>query len=242
MKTNISLSIPEPCSENWDNFTTASNGRHCGSCNKTVIDFTNMSDRQILEFLKNKPAHTCGRFRADQLKTYSNQLPIKINPGLALLKAGFMSLLLALASKNAAAQTTSIGKVKTEVVDQSTYATKENTITNPEQKIKGIVKSGADQSPLVGISIYLKGSTVGTTSDETGKFEFPKELNEGDTLIFNYIGFETLEYAITKNTTANIDISMNESYVLMGAVAVNEIYTPKQSAIARFWGKIKSIF
>jgi hypothetical protein len=241
MKTNVSLSIPEPCTENWDNFTTASNGRHCGSCSKTVIDFTKMSDRQILEFLQNKPAHTCGRFRADQLKTYSNHLPVKINPGLTLLKAGFMSLLLALVSKQATAQITTTEKVKTEVVE-SAYAVKEKTTANPGQKIKGVVKSSADQSPLVGISIYLKGSPVGTTSDETGKFEFPQELNEGDTLMFSFIGYETLEYAITKNTVASIDISMNESYVLMGAVAVNEVYTPKQSAIARFWGKVKSKF
>jgi hypothetical protein len=241
MKTNVSLSIPEPCTENWDNFTTTSNGRHCGSCSKTVIDFTKMSDRQILEFLQSKPAHTCGRFRADQLKTYSNQLPVKVNPGLMLLKAGFMSLLLALVSKQATAQITTTEKAKTEVVE-SAYAAKEKATANPGQKIKGIVKSNADQSPLVGISIYLKGSPVGTTSDETGKFEFPQELNAGDTLMFSFIGFETLEYAITKNTLANIDISMNESYVLMGAVAVNEVYTPKQSAIARFWGKVKSKF
>ena len=42
-------------------------GRFCGSCQKTVIDFTSMSDRQIAEFFKKPVGSTCGRFHNDQL-------------------------------------------------------------------------------------------------------------------------------------------------------------------------------
>lgn len=60
------ISIPAPCHENWDAMTPAQQGRHCGACQKTVIDFTMMSDGQILDVLRrnNRP---CGRYRASQL-------------------------------------------------------------------------------------------------------------------------------------------------------------------------------
>jgi hypothetical protein len=57
------ISIPEPCNENWDQMTPKKNGRHCSSCNKVVVDFTNMSEKEIVAFLlKNKSA--CGRISA----------------------------------------------------------------------------------------------------------------------------------------------------------------------------------
>ena len=63
----IHLSIPTPCHENWDGMTPQERGRFCGSCQKTVIDFSNLSDRQIAEFFKKPVTDTCGRFHTDQL-------------------------------------------------------------------------------------------------------------------------------------------------------------------------------
>jgi hypothetical protein len=68
MSKRIQLSIADPCHENWDNMTAAEKGRFCGSCQKQVIDFTNMSDSQLAAFFK-KPStgSVCGRFYEDQL-------------------------------------------------------------------------------------------------------------------------------------------------------------------------------
>ena len=61
------LSIPKPCHENWDAMTADQQGRFCGACQKTVIDFTGMSDRQIAAFFKKPVGNVCGRFGGDQL-------------------------------------------------------------------------------------------------------------------------------------------------------------------------------
>lgn len=63
----IHLSIPKPCHEDWDAMTQADKGRFCGSCQKTVIDFTGMSDRQLVAFFKKPPSSVCGRVYNDQL-------------------------------------------------------------------------------------------------------------------------------------------------------------------------------
>ncbi|HSU27737.1 MAG TPA: hypothetical protein VLJ68_05105, partial [Chitinophagaceae bacterium] len=68
MGKQIKLSIPVPCHENWENMSPVEKGKFCGSCQKQVVDFSNMSDRQVAEFFK-KPStgSVCGRFMSDQL-------------------------------------------------------------------------------------------------------------------------------------------------------------------------------
>jgi hypothetical protein len=68
MPKKIQLSIPVPCHENWEAMTPVEKGKFCGSCQKQVIDFSTLSDRQVAEFFK-KPStgSVCGRFMTDQL-------------------------------------------------------------------------------------------------------------------------------------------------------------------------------
>jgi hypothetical protein len=63
----LNLSIPEPCHESWDRMTPDEKGKFCGSCQKSVVDFTAMSDRQLGEFFKKTKGSVCGRFHEDQL-------------------------------------------------------------------------------------------------------------------------------------------------------------------------------
>jgi hypothetical protein len=63
----LNLSIPEPCHESWDRMTPDEKGKFCGSCQKSVVDFTGMSDRQLGEFFKKTTGSVCGRFHEDQL-------------------------------------------------------------------------------------------------------------------------------------------------------------------------------
>lgn len=68
MSKKLQLTIAEPCHENWDGMTPVEKGKFCGSCQKQVVDFSEMSDRQVAEFFK-KPSNgsVCGRFMSDQL-------------------------------------------------------------------------------------------------------------------------------------------------------------------------------
>lgn len=64
---SLSISIPEPCNENWSIMTPEEKGRHCKSCQKTVIDFTRMPKVKIAEFVTEQKGSLCGRFSSDQL-------------------------------------------------------------------------------------------------------------------------------------------------------------------------------
>lgn len=68
----INYKIEEPCHADWDQMKPEAKGRFCESCNKTVVDFSSMSDFSIVSYLeKNKHQSVCGRFAQEQLdKTY----------------------------------------------------------------------------------------------------------------------------------------------------------------------------
>jgi len=82
MSKGFQLRIPEPCKEGWDNMTPAEKGRFCSSCQKEVIDFTSMSDSQLIAFFK-KPStgSVCGRFNNIQLD-HDFEIPRKRIPWL----------------------------------------------------------------------------------------------------------------------------------------------------------------
>ncbi len=67
MAKNLRISVSEPCHEDWQQMTPADKGRHCKSCDKVVIDFSRMTDAQVVDHFKNYQGKTCGRFRTEQL-------------------------------------------------------------------------------------------------------------------------------------------------------------------------------
>lgn len=60
------ISVPSPCSADWADMTPAPGGRHCAACNKIVVDFTALSEADMLAALR-QPGKVCGRFRPEQV-------------------------------------------------------------------------------------------------------------------------------------------------------------------------------
>lgn len=68
MAKKLHLHIADPCHEDWETMTPQEKGRFCDSCQKQVVDFSMMSDREIAQFFKRpSTGSVCGRFMADQL-------------------------------------------------------------------------------------------------------------------------------------------------------------------------------
>jgi hypothetical protein len=68
-KKQLTISIPTPCTEDWNAMTPNHSGKFCASCQKTVVDFSRMSDTEIFNYFNNFKGNTCGRFSEKQLAT-----------------------------------------------------------------------------------------------------------------------------------------------------------------------------
>lgn len=90
LQDQIQLSIPIPCNEDWNKMTTEEQGRHCAVCNKTVIDFTSMSDEEIIQYFSEPKGKTCGRILSDKLVVKSSRLSRKIKLFLYSLASVFL--------------------------------------------------------------------------------------------------------------------------------------------------------
>ncbi|HSC39408.1 MAG TPA: carboxypeptidase-like regulatory domain-containing protein, partial [Chitinophagaceae bacterium] len=68
MKEAIRIQLTSPCHENWQAMTPNEQGRYCQSCCKTVVDFTAMTDLEIVDYIAYSAAgNTCARVYDDQL-------------------------------------------------------------------------------------------------------------------------------------------------------------------------------
>lgn len=76
------ITIPKPCHEDWNKMTPESQGKFCAACQKTVVDFTAMSQEEVLQYLNDYSAtpKICGRFRTDQLNTPTVRVPLAHEP------------------------------------------------------------------------------------------------------------------------------------------------------------------
>ncbi len=85
------ISIPKPCHENWNDMNPEQQGAFCKVCSKVVVDFSAMSDEEVINYLEQKKEEkTCGRFRASQLSPYElkiNLHDVSRRPGMRLLFA-----------------------------------------------------------------------------------------------------------------------------------------------------------
>jgi hypothetical protein len=91
----MKISIPEPCHENWGAMTPNEQGRFCGSCQKTVVDFTNFSAEDIQNyFTKHYGQKVCGRFKKQQLNSIDIQISSTIFSQMSASRKFALALLL----------------------------------------------------------------------------------------------------------------------------------------------------
>lgn len=79
--------------------------------------------------------------------------------------------------------------------------------------VSGTVAS-ADNTPLAGVTVLVKGTQNGTVTNQNGQFTIA--ASPEDTLVFSYVSFETKEVAVGNNTQLNVQLSS-------GKKSLNEI-------------------
>lgn len=82
----------------------------------------------------------------------------------------------------------------------STNAIAQQTVT-----VSGTISDGNTNQPLPGVSVIIKNSTKGTSTDFDGNYSITANAN--DILVFSSIGYKKQEVTINGNTSINLSLS-----------------------------------
>lgn len=76
-------------------------------------------------------------------------------------------------------------------------------------QVKGVITDAANGEPLIGASVLVKGTTVGTVTGLDG--DFILDAKAGETLLITYTGFTAVEHIIGNDLTVNVALQQGVS-------------------------------
>lgn len=109
-----------------------------------------------------------------------------------------------------------------------------------QTKVSGFV-FGENNEPIAFANVLFKGSTIGTITNEDGKFYLESDEN-WETLIVSFLGFEMLEIPIAKRVNYNLKFilkeeasSLNEVVIVTGKQSKKAAENPAIRILKKIW-------
>lgn len=190
----------------WDKMTGVEGGRYCQACDKVVVDFTHMSDEQLIDFFTKKAAgaHPCGHFRTDQLdRVLAAPQPHKASGFLKLAASFLMAQALFYQEK-------AFGRTKPQI-----EITNPAEVTNQRQiALTGVVMDYHSGQPISGLKVYIDSTELFAITDKHGRFsiQVPKSVKGEITILTEYVNNKNYVAGsmILEKKGDVIDLSANE--------------------------------
>ncbi len=239
----IQLTIPSPCQQAWQDMKPDEGGRFCLHCQKTVVDFTAMTDQQIATIVTQKTGIGCGRFRQSQLdrSLQSSLAPHSRGRFWGLLTVGLLEY--------QAAQSESITSLSLHSTSvQASGSERKAESSEPESVVSadssrivsGRVVDHTSNQALCGASVVIKETRTGMYVDKDGNFQLkiPADHSlEQLTLQVTFIGYVTQEIRLGPSSRNVVDIRLNEDTAALGEIVKVGGYKP-----ATFWQRLRNRF
>lgn len=236
---NLKVSIEKPCDKKWDSFSVNENGGYCSKCRTTVIDFTNYSNTEILQYLKSNNHKVCGKLKKDQnqiqptlARKFQSNIAFKIIASLFLFTGSEK-----IVAKNQFSQEKNI------IANQAAQKTARfefQMIKNDSTKnfIQGKVLDSQSKMELPGATILIRKTAIGTVTNKKGEFKLvipEDEAKKNIELSISFIGYERIFLKLKKDQLPIFqDFELKESNeVLIGEI----IITKNRNKWWQFWKK-----
>lgn len=210
-RKSFSVSIPEPCHERWSAMTPAEQGRFCHSCQHQVIDFSKMTDAQIVSYLSKQQGRVCGRMLNFQMNR--NLLPPKVETISWWRKmVAFVIFVFSFGTLKAQETTTQEPIAETVLTDSIPPVQKTDSSQMKLITIRGKIVDKTDKEPMFGCRVMLAGSEEKAVSDFDGKFVITvnKEINDTSQLVLliRNLGQETRIVVVNPDEFIEIELEV----------------------------------
>lgn len=198
MRFSTRLTIPSPCTQPWQAMTPNQQGRFCAHCQKTVVDFTAMTDAQVIAHLHRVGNEGCGRFRATQLSRILTD-PTANRPGrwqwVSLLLSGWLSTQAVQAQTGPTANRPTGGTFLPRLAVPTTPSLVDTTAAKSTTLIvDGRVIDAQTRQAIPGATVVVRETSFSATADSTGSFRlvFPDYTPGCTVWVFvSQIGYST---------------------------------------------------
>jgi TonB-linked SusC/RagA family outer membrane protein len=98
-------------------------------------------------------------------------------------------------------------------------------------QVEGTVSDDKTGETLIGVTVLIKGTTQGTTTDVNGNYKFAANMVKPETvLVFSYIGYTPFEITVGANTRLDVKLSP-ESVMLDELVVIGYGSTKKRNVL-----------
>ena len=220
---NLQLSIPEPCHENWQQMTPTDQGRFCNACAKEVIDFSTMTDIQVLNYFTNMTHEkVCGRALPEQLERTISR---PANPKKRLFWYwNYIVMFCMFFGKGNSAKAQGGTKPVTEMnpvknVDiRGDVEVVAGQISQARQHIVEGKVTDEKGEPIPFASIIMKGTKVGVAADANGAFKINASPNSS--LSISAANYRTAEILTDNKTEVNVVLEKFNDFALGGVIVV----------------------
>lgn len=240
-----SITIPQPCHEKWAQMTPAAQGRHCAACDKVVMDFTRLTDAEVIHWLQRpKSGRTCGRFATQQLNR-----PLLVLAAPAPRWQKWVAATVAVVGLQAAmpptAQAQSTVPVEQRVITMGIVAVPRRVeplaLNLPPTVVRGVVTDETTGEGLPGVTVLLKNTSTGTSTNSDGTFELEISVPvAGQVLVFSSIGYISEERNVGDAQHQEVLINLSlDTQVLGELVVVRKPWPWHPRAV---WYKVRNAF
>lgn len=231
----FTVTIPQPCSESWHEMTPVEKGRFCGQCSKTVVDYTQLSDKQLIEAMKSSGS-TCGHFLASQL---NRELAVDMVKRTRFFPMAMFTSLLAVISPEVKGSQ-SVTKIYLSDVSAGVKLPEKDTA---DITISGIV--AVNGQPIQGARALIKGFNNQVKTDSLGHFILTVPSTCLDSVVrlcvssIGYMTVETNVAIVREHLRQPIQVDMS---LMISGEWVGGDRLQKYSRWKRFKRKVKSVF
>lgn len=210
-------------------------GRFCQHCQKTVVDFSNMTDRELVNYFSTASGRVCGRFMPEQLNR-ETVIPRESKQPFISIAAMLSALYFFIPGTKAA-----IRPMTTQGQADTTEPATEPVPLN--RVITGTVTSDGQVNFLEGVTVRIKDTYIGTMTNENGHFRIvlPESYTDTSALLkFSYVGYSTEEMRISlSQQSESLCVVLKEPSDVLGIVVTT--YRP-MSRWKKITRNIKSRF
>lgn len=220
-------------------------GRFCQVCERNLVDFTQMSDTQLVHYFRTNKGKICGRFSQTQLDRKLNY-PQATNPSYSKAIGLLFSGLLTTSTLEAQQSETAFPLPIVNSVELGEV----ELIEGPQKveetpfEVKGTV-TDEDGEALIGATVLLKSSQQGTITDIDGRFNMTIPADyDNPVLVFSYTGFTTQEVALNPNNpNVEIELELNScEMMLLGVVVTGYGHFREPIPETSLWSELRDLF